>query len=138
MCYDSIATLFFTDNCFSFMSTLADALHSMDVSRAFWTRLLHIPASCITCHRLVYSYVPVPVLRVSSYEIPIPIWIVDSSPDTCLSSVSPFVLLTRLLTFLAYAFLFSSRRLVSMLTFTAYAFPFVVCRLVSRLAILGL
>ena len=64
-CYDSIAAYIFTDNCFSFTSTLADALRSMDVSRDLWTCLSRTPVSRVTCHRLVYSYVPVPVLRVS-------------------------------------------------------------------------
>ena len=76
-CYDSIAAYIFTDNCFT--STLADAMRSMDVSRVLRTRLSSIPAFCITCHRLVYSYVPVPVSRV---HLPLRIWTVDSSPVT--------------------------------------------------------
>ena len=60
----------------------------------------------------MYSYVPVPVSRVF---LLVQIWTVDSSPDICLFSVSPFVLSTRILMFLAYAFLRMSRRLVSRL-----------------------
>ena len=91
----------------------------MDVSRVLRTRLSCIPVSRITCHRLVYSYVPVPVSRVS---LTVQIWTVNSSPVTCLFPVSPFVLSTRVLTFHDYAFLRLSRRLVFMLTITAYAF----------------
>ena len=100
-----------------------------------WTCLPRIPTFRITCHRFVYSYIPVPISRVS---LTVQIWTVDSSPDTCLSSVSLFVSSTCMLTFVAYAFPLSFCRLISMLTITAYAFPFVVCRLVSRLVISGL
>ena len=112
--------MFYSDNCFSFTSTLADALHSMDVSRVLRTRLSRIPASRITCHRLVYSYVPVPVLRVSPYVLLVLLWIVDLSPVTCLSPVSPFMLSTCTLTFLAYDFLLLTRRLV-------YAYHYRLC-----------
>ena len=50
------------------------------------TRLSRIPASCIMCHQLVYSYVSFPVSRVL---LLVRIWIVDSSPVTC-SSLFPF------------------------------------------------
>ena len=91
------------------------------------TRLLRIPTFCITCHQLMYSYVPVPISHVF---LLVPIWIVDSSPVTCLSPISPFVLSTRLFTFSDYTFLHSSRRLVY-LRFLAYAFPLSSRRLVS-------
>ena len=81
------------------------------------TRLLRIPVSRITCHRLMYSYVS---LSISCVLLPVPVWIVDSSPYVSWLRLSPFVSSTRLLMFLAYAF------------------PFVVCRLVSHLVILGL
>ena len=99
-----------------------------------WTRLLSVPTIRITCHRLVYSYIPVPVLHVSFYLTLVRLWIVDSSPVTCLSPVSPFVLMTRLLTFPAYVFLLSSRRLMH-LRFLAYAFPLLTRRLVSVLTV---
>ena len=73
----------------------------MDVSCVPWTRLSHIPARRITCHRLVYSYVPVPVSRVS---LTVRMWTVDSSMATCLFPVSPFVSLTRLCLRFTYAF----------------------------------
>ena len=72
----------------------------------FRTCLSRTPVSRITCHRLVYSYVPVSVSHVS---LLVPMWTDDSSPVTCLSSVSPFVSSIRLLTFLTYAFLLLSR-----------------------------
>ena len=87
------------------------------------TCLSHIPVSRITCHRLVYSYVSLSVSRVL---LLVQIWTVDSSLVTCLFHVSPFVSSTRVLTFLACACLFSSRRFVLMLTHC-------VCRLVSWL-----
>ena len=68
--------------------------------------------SCIMCHWLMYLYVPF-LSRV--FLLHVPVWTVDSSPDTCLFPVSLFVLLTRLLTFLAYVFLLMSCRLVSQL-----------------------
>ena len=105
---------YFTDNCFLFTSTLADAMRSMDVSRSLDSL---ISSSRITCHRLVYSYVPVPISRAS---LLVRIWTHDSSPVTCSFSVSPFVSSTRTLTFLAYAFLLSSRRLV-------YAYHYCLC-----------
>ena len=101
-------------------SGLAYLVFLYPVSRATGscTRTFPIPASCVS--------------------LTVQIWTVDSSLDICLSPVSPFVLSTCTLTFLAYTFPLLSRRLVSMLTITAYAFPFVVCRLVSRLVISGL
>ena len=75
------------------------------------TCLSCIPISRITCHRLVYSYV-----SLSHVLLPVRIWIVDSSPVTCLFRVSLYVLSARTLTFLAYAFLLLFCRLVSMLT----------------------
>ena len=80
------------------MSTLADAMHSMDMSRYPDSLTLYspLPVSCATglCTRTF----PFP-----SYMFPltctgVPIWIVDSSPVTCLLPVSPFVLSTRTLT----------------------------------------
>ena len=69
------------------------------------THLPCTPASRITCHRLVYSYVPVPVLRVPFYYMP-----------------SSFELSTRL----GYSFVLRFPFCLvnsSMLTITAYAFP---------------
>ena len=40
--------VYFTDNCFLFTSTLADALRSMDVSHVLRTRLSRTPVSCAT------------------------------------------------------------------------------------------
>ena len=94
--------------------------------RILRTRLSHTPVSRVMCHRLVYSYVPIPVSRVS---LPVQMWTVDSSPATCLSSDSPFVLLTRTLMFLAYVFLPSTRQLVY-LRFLVYVFLPLSCRLV--------
>ena len=76
------------------------------------TRLLCIPASRITCHRLVYSYVPV---SVSHVPLTVQIWIVDSSTYISRLLLSPFVLSTRLcLPMLLMSFLFSlSTRLSS-------------------------
>ena len=115
-CYNSIATFIFTDNCFSFTSTLADTLCSMDMS--------HSPDSVTSHSRFPYHVPPARVLvrflSVSRVSLLVRIWIVDSSPDTCLSSVSPFVLSTHTLTFLAYVFLFLSRRLV-------YAYHYCLC-----------
>ena len=95
---------------------LADAMRSMDVS--------HSLDSLISYPRLPYHVPPARVLirflSVSRVSLLVRIWIVDSSPDTCLSSVSPFVLSTCTLTFLAYVFLFSSRRLV-------YAYHYCLC-----------
>ena len=99
------------------------------------TRLSHIHVSRITCHQLVYSYVPV---SASHVFLLVQMWTVDSLLVTCLFSVSPFVLSTCTLTFLAYAFLRLSHRLVSMLTFIAYAFLLLSCQLVSRFVILRL
>ena len=81
------------------------------------------------CHRLMYLYVPVSVSRVS---LPVRMWSVDSSLVTFLYPFSPFVLSTRMITFLAYAFLYLARRLVSMLTFIADAFSY--CSLSTRLS----
>ena len=85
------------------------------------TRLSCTPVSCATgsCTRTFPSH-----LMCSLLLVLVPLWIVNSSPVTCLSPVSPFVLSTRLLMFLAYVFLLLCCRLVSMLTFTAYTFPF--------------
>ena len=103
MCYDSIATFIFTDNCFSFMSTLADAMHSMDVSCAFRTRLSRTPASRITCHRLMYSYVSVP-FHVSLY-------------------LYQYGLLTRLRLLVCFTFPLLSCRLVYLcFSFTSFSF----------------
>ena len=111
-CYDSISTSIFLLTIVFFTSMLADAVRSMDVSHVLRTRLSRIPASCIMCHRLVYSYVPVPVLRVSPYLLLVLLRIVDSFPVTCSSPVPLFTLSTRTLTLLAYDFLLLTRRLV--------------------------
>ena len=110
----------------------------MDMSHVIRFRLPHVPAFRIACHWLVYSYVSIPVLRVPLYLTLVPLWIVDSSPGTCLFSVSPFVLLTHLLTFLLCVispFVLTSCLCLPLLLMP---FPFVVRQLVSRLAILGL
>ena len=134
-CYDFIAHVIFTDNCFSFTSTLADTLCSMDVSR--YPDSLNL-SSRITCHRLVYSYVPVPVLRVSLYLTLYQYGLSTRHRLPMHFPSSSFVLLTRHR--LPMYFLSSPFCLIdsSMLTITAYAFPFIVCRLVSRLVILRL
>ena len=90
---------YLSDIFFSFTSMLTDAMRSMDVSRVLQTRLFRIPAPRITCHRLVYSYVSFPSYVFSLTCMCVQIWTVDSSPDTCLFPVSPFVLSTRVLTF---------------------------------------
>ena len=80
----------------------------------------------VTFSGLAYLVSPFPVSRATSSctcsPLLVRIWIVDSSPATCLFHISPFVSSTRTLTFLAYAFPLSSRRLVFMLTVTAYAY----------------
>ena len=92
---------YLSDNCFSFMSTLADAMRSTDMSRSPDSLILyprfpyHVPLARVLIHSCSFS-------RVS---LLVPVWIVDSSPVTFLSSVSPFVSMTRLLMFLTYAFL---------------------------------
>ena len=91
-----------------------------------------------TCHvfsRLGYLVFPFPVSRATgscTHTFPFPsyvfpftcttvlIWIVDSSSVTCLFPISPFVSMTRPLTFLAYVFLLLSRRLV-------YAYRYRLC-----------
>ena len=83
------------------------------------THLSRIPVSCITCHRLVYSYI---LLSISRVSLLVRIWTVDSSTTTCLFHISLFVSSTRTLMFLAYVFLLLSCRLVSMLTITAYTY----------------
>ena len=83
------------------MSTLMDAMRSMDVSRSP-DLLISYPVSCAT----------------SSHTRTFP------SPFHMFSYLYYFGPLTCLLTFLAYAFLRLSCRLVSVLTFTAYAFLF--------------
>ena len=124
---------YFADDCFYEYARGRYALNG----RVTFSGLAYLllPCSHVTCHRLVYSYISVPVSRVL---LRVPVQTVESSPATCLCPVSPFVLSTCTLTFLAYAFLVSSCRLVPMLTITAYDFPFVVGRLVSRLVISGL
>ena len=76
-------------------------MRSMDVSR--------YPDSLISYPRFPYHVPPACVLvrscSFSCVSLLVPVWIVDSSPVTCLSSVSPSVSMTHLLTFLAYAFL---------------------------------
>ena len=94
-------------------------------------RLYSVPAPRITCHRLMYSYVPVP-----SYPFPLTCICTDIDCrlvlGTCLYSHFPF----RVDDLYAYAFLLMLFPFVlndlSMLTVTAYAFPFVACRLVFR------
>ena len=76
-----------------------------------WTHLSRIPASRITCHQLVYSYVSVPI-HVFSY-------------------LYQYGLSTRPLTFLDYTFLFLSCRLVS-LHFSLMPVSF--CSLSTRLS----
>ena len=133
ICYDSIATYVFTDNCFLFTSMLADALRSMDVSR--------YPDSLTSYPRLPY-HAPLArvlicflsVLHVSSY-----LYCYGLSTRLRLLACLPFPLLYCRLVHLHFSLMPSSFRLVdsSMLTITAYAFPFVVYRLVSRFVILG-
>ena len=55
-----------TDNCFS-LRVHSQTLCAQWTCHVLRTRLSRTPVSRITCHWLVYSYVPVPVLRVSSY-----------------------------------------------------------------------
>ena len=107
-------TCHLTDNCFLYTSTLADAMRSMDMSRSP-DSLISYPR--ITCHRLVYSYAPVPVSRVSL---------------TCTNADCRLV--SSYLSIPCFSFCLIDS---SMLTITAYAFPFVVCRLVSHLVISG-
>ena len=88
----------------------------------------------VTFSRLAYLVSPFPISRATGSctrmfpfrftcsPLLVRIWIVDSSPATCLFHVSPFVSSTRTLTFLAYAFPLLSRQLVFMLTVTAYAY----------------
>ena len=76
-----------------------------------WTHLSRIPTSHITCHRLVYLYVSVPV-HMFSY-------------------LYQYGLLTHPLTFLDYTFLFLSCRLVS-LRFSLMPVSF--CSLSTRLS----
>ena len=61
------------------------------------------------CHALVYSCTP---FCHAHFLLLVPLWIVDSSPVTCLFSFSPFVLSTRTLTLHAYVFLLLTHRLV--------------------------
>ena len=89
--------------------------------------LISYPRSHITCHQLVYSYVPIPVLRVSSYLYQCTD--MDSRLVSGYLFVSrfPFCLIdSSMLTFTAYTLPFWIVD-SSMLTITAYAFPFVVC-----------
>ena len=83
------------------MSTLADALRSMDVSRS--------PDSLVSYPRFPCHMPPARVLErfrsVSRVLLLVPIWIVDSSPVTCLFHVSLLVSSTRpCLTVTAYAY----------------------------------
>ena len=134
VCYDSIATCIFTDNCFPFTSTLADAMRSMDVSRSPDSLTSHIRFPChvplarvLVCS-LSVSRVSLTCTNVDCRLVPgylfvsrFPFRLVDSS--TYIFSLMPFFF-----------------RLIdsSMLTVTAYTFPFVVCRLISHLVISGL
>ena len=98
-------THYLSDVFFSFTSTLADAMHSMDVSRVLRTCLFHIPAPHITCHRLMYSYVSFPSYVFSLMCMCVRIWTVDSSPDTCLllkSHVHPVQYVDRVRTSMRY------------------------------------
>ena len=61
-------------------------MRSMDVSRSP-DSLVSVPLSHITCHRLVYLYVSLSILRIL---LLVRIWIVDSSPVTCLFHAFPF------------------------------------------------
>ena len=107
-CYDFITRAIFWQ-LFSFLRVRSRTLCAQWTCRVLRTRLPCIPASCITCHRLVYSYIPVPVSRVF---LLVPVWTDDSSPVTCMFPVSSFVLSTRTLTVPACVFLLLSRRLV--------------------------
>ena len=153
-CYDSIARVIFTDNCFSFTSTLADALCSMDMSCYLDSLTLcprypyHVPLARVlvrscsrllcfllldTCTfmdcRLVPGYLFVPCFSFC---------VDDSSPYISRLRVSPFVSSTCALTFsrLCLSPFDSSTRLCAYCY--CLCFPFVVCRLVSRLVISGL
>ena len=92
-CYDSIAHITFTDNCF-LMSTLADALRSMDVSRS--------PDSLTMYPRFPYHVPPVHVLVC-------PLSVLRISPCMYLYC---FGLTTRLWLLVCFTFLLLSHRLV--------------------------
>ena len=92
-CYDSIAHITFTDNCF-LMSTLADALRSMDVSRS--------PDSLTMYPRFPYHVPPVRVLVC-------PLSALRISPCMYLYC---FGLTTRLRLLVCFTFLLLSRQLV--------------------------
>ena len=99
--------------------------------RIIQTRLLRTSVSRTTCHRLVYSYVPVPVARVL---LPLPDVDCRLVSGYLLVFCSSFVLSTRTLTFLAYAFLFRLIDSSPVSLFLDYdsCFPFIAFVLVSR------
>ena len=91
---------------FPFTSTLADTLCSMDVSCSPDPVTSHF---CITCHRLVYSYVSLPpyvfltctvmdsrLVSGYSFVFRFSFYVVDSSTYVSRLRLSPFVLSTRL------------------------------------------
>ena len=120
MCYDFIAHVLFWQ-LFSFYEYAHGRSALNGRVTCFPDSLVSYPLSRVTCHRLVYSYVPIPVSYVSPYLY------------RCTDMDWRLVSLRFSLTSFSFCLVNSS-----MLTDTAYAFPFAVCRLVCCLVIFGL
>ena len=129
-----LCTCGLSDSCFSFMSTLADAMRSMDVSRSPDSLTLyphssyHVPpAHVLVCFHsrftcsLTCTSMDCRLVSLHFLIMSFSFCLVDSSAYVSRLCLSSFVLSTRL-----HAYLYCLR------------LPVLVCRLVSRLIIYGL